>query len=81
MEVPSHVSFLTRTLINLLRNRKDVLALSVELLIDEKYATPNPCPDEIDDESELAEFLAAEQAADTISTLNRIYNTPHGGRS
>lgn len=80
MEVPSHVSFLTRLLINLLRNRKDVLSMSVEILIDQKHANSNSYPDEIDGESELADILAAEQAADQISILNRIYNSPHSGR-
>jgi len=80
MEVPSNVSFLTRLLINLLRKRKDVLALSVEILVDEKSKTSKPCPDFIHDDSELADIIAAETAADTITTLNRIYNSPTNGR-
>ena len=74
MEVPSRVSFLTRLLINLLRNRKDVLALSVELLLPESLEDTSYYDDDIDE-------LLAEEAADTIDTLNRIYNSPHSGRS
>jgi len=54
--------------------------MSVEILIDQKHANSNSYPDEIDGESELADILAAEQAADQISILNRIYNSPHSGR-
>jgi len=76
MEVPSHVSFLTRLLINLLRKRKDVLALSVELLLPKD---PAPIEDTSYYDSDIDELLA-EQAADRISVLNRIYNSPHSGR-
>lgn len=75
MQLPSHVSLLTRILINLLRKQKDVLALTVEILIDEKHSNSNTCPDddEISDQSELADIIAAETAANRIDTLNRIY--------
>jgi len=76
MEVPSNVSFLTRLLINLLRKRKDVLALSVEIVVNNEPKSSAPCPDFIHDDSELADIIAAETAADTIATLNRIYNSP-----
>ena len=77
MDIPSHVSFLTRLLINLLRNRKDVLALSVEILLPEGPQTPEDTSYYDEDIDELL----AEQAANTIDTLNRIYNSPHSGRS
>lgn len=81
MEVPSHVSFLTRLLINLLRKRKDVLALSVEILLPKAHQTSETTEDTSYYDEDIDDLLAAEQAADTISTLNRIYNSPHSGRS
>ena len=73
MHLPSHVSFWTRLLINLLRNRKDVLALTVELIIPENFEPEDTSyyDDDIDE-------LLAEESANTIDTLNRIYNTSHG---
>ena len=61
---------MTRILINLLRKRKDVLCLTVELIIPENTQTPE-IPDYHD--VDLDELLAAE-SADRIDTLNRIYN-------
>tara|TARA_R110002012_G_scaffold101750_1_gene241122 strand:- start:840 stop:1073 length:234 start_codon:yes stop_codon:yes gene_type:complete len=77
MDIPSHVSFLTRLLINLLRNRKDVLALTVEILLPEGPQIPENTSYYDEDIDELL----AEQSANTIDTLNRIYNSPHSGRS
>ena len=81
-EVPSNVSFLTRLLIKILRNRKDVMAMSVEILLPK---TPESNDDAIDKQPPrrtiFAELLAAEQSANTIDKLNRIYNSPHSGRS
>jgi hypothetical protein len=66
MEPLPPVSWITRLLINLLRRRKDVLNLSLELLLPE---------DDFGHDYDLDELLA-EEAADTIDTLNRIYNFP-----
>ena len=74
MQLPSHVSLLTRILINLLRKRKDVLCLTVELLIPENTQTPE-IPDYYDVDLDEQQ---AERSADTIDTLNRIYNSPSG---
>jgi len=68
MQLPSHVSFLTRMLINLLRKRKDVLFLTVELLVPE-----NSEPEDTSYYDDDIDELLAEEAADTIDTLNRIY--------
>lgn len=72
MEPLPPVSWITRLLINLLRRRKDVLSLSLELSLPEESATPE---DGFDYDYDLDELLA-EEAADTIDTLNRIYNFP-----
>jgi len=72
MQLPSHVSFLTRLLINLLRKRADILALSVEILVPENSVTVEDTSYYDDDIDELL----AEEAANTIDTLNRIYNAP-----
>ena len=72
MSLPPHTSFPTRLLINLLLKRKDVLSLSVELLMPENFEPEDTSyyDDDID------ELLAAATAADNIDTLNRIYNAP-----
>ena len=54
-------------LINLLRKRKDVLFLTVELLVPENTSYYDQDIDE----------LFAEEAADRIDTLNRIYKAPN----
>lgn len=77
MEVPSHVSFLTRLLINLLRNRNDVLGLSVEIILPKG----SQIPEDTSYYDEDIDELLAEESANTIDTLNRIYNSPHSGRS
>ena len=81
-EVPSNVSFLTRLLIKILLNRKDVMAMSVEILLPE---IPESNDDAIDrllaEQSAFTELFEAKQAADKIDTLNRIYNTPYSGKS
>ena len=71
MSLPPHTSFPTRLLINLLVKRKDVLALTVELLMPENFEPEDTSyyDDDIDE-------LLAEESADTIDTLNRIYNAP-----
>ena len=68
MEPLPPVSWITRLLINLLRKRKDVLSLSLELLLpesDEDFSCYDD-DDEFDD-------LFSEKTADRIDTLNRIY--------
>ena len=72
MQLPSHVSFLTRMLINLLRKRKDVLFLTVELLVPE-----NSEPENTSYYDQDIDELFAEEAADRIDTLNRIYKAPN----
>ena len=61
-------------LINLLRKRKDVLFLTVELLVPENSEPEDTSyyDDDIDD------LLAAAAAANNIDTLNRIYNASQG---
>ena len=71
MSLPPHTSFPTRLLINLLVKRKDVLSLTVELLGPE-ISDPEDTSYYDDDIDELL----AEESADTIDTLNRIYNAP-----
>ena len=61
---------MTRILINLLRKRKDVLCLTVELLVPENAQTPE-IPDYYDVDLDEQQ---AEQSANTIDTLNRIYH-------
>ena len=72
MEPLPPVSWITRLLINLLSKRKDVLSLSLELLLPEDSVTTEDTSYYDDDIDELL----AEEAADTIDTLNRIYNAP-----
>ena len=69
MEPLPPVSWITRLLINLLRKRQDVLSLSLELLLPESPEDTSYYDDDIDE-------LLAEEAADNIDTLNRIYNAP-----
>ena len=71
MSLPPHTSFPTRLLINLLVKRKDVLSLTVELLGPE-----NSEPEDTDYYDDDIDELLAEESADTIDTLNRIYNAP-----
>ena len=66
MEPLPPVSWITRLLINLLRKRKDVLSLSLELLLPESPEDTSYYDDDIDE-------LLAEESADRIDTLNRIY--------
>jgi len=66
MEPLPPVSLITRLLINLLRNRQDVLSLSLELLLPESPEDTSYYDDDIDE-------LLAEESADNIDTLNRIY--------
>ena len=76
MEPLPPVSWITRLLINLLRKRKDVLSLSLELLLpesDEDFSC-------YDDDDELDELLADAAAADNIDTLNRIYKASSSGQ-
>ena len=61
---------MTRLLINLLRKRKDVLSLSLELLLPETPEDTSYYDDDIDE-------LLAEESADRINTLNRIYKSPN----
>ena len=71
MHLPPHTPLLTRLLINLLRKRKDVLSLTVELLVPE-----NSEPEDTDYYDDDIDELLAEESADRIDTLNRIYNAP-----
>ena len=73
MEPLPPVSWITRLLINLLRKRKDVLSLSLELLLPESPEDTSYYDDDID------ELLAAE-SADRIDTLNRIYKASSSGQ-
>ena len=66
---------MTRILINLLRKRKDVLSLTVELIIPDHIPTPE---DTSYYDEDIDELLAATAAADNIDTLNRIYNASQG---
>ena len=70
MEPLPPVSWITRLLINLLRKRKDVLSLSLELLLPESPEDTSYYDDDIDE-------LLAEESADRINTLNRIYKAPN----
>ena len=69
MEPLPPVSLITRLLINLLRKRQDVLSLSLELLLPEDSVTPENTSYYDDDIDELL----AEESANRIDTLNRIY--------
>lgn len=71
MHLPPHTPLLTRLLINLLSKRKDVLALTVELLVPEDSE-----PEDTDYYDDDINELLAEESADRIDTLNRIYNAP-----
>ncbi len=64
-------------LINLLRKRKDVLALTVELIVPDDVPTPE---DTSYYDQDIDELLA-EESANRIDTLNRIYNSDQCGRS
>ena len=75
MEPLPPVSWITRLLINLLRKRKDVLSLSLELLLPESSEDIF----DYDDDDEFDEVLAAE-SADRIDTLNRIYKASSSGQ-
>ena len=70
MEPLPPVSWITRLLINLLRKRKDVLSLSLELLLPESPEDTSYYDDDIDE-------LLAEESANRIDTLNRIYKAPN----
>ena len=70
MEPLPPVSWITRLLINLLRKRKDVLSLSLELLLPETPEDTSYYDDDIDE-------LLAEESANRIDTLNRIYKAPN----
>ncbi len=76
MQLPSHVSFLTRLLINLLRKRSDVLTLTVELIVPDDVPTPE---DTSYYDQDIDELLA-EESADRIDTLNRIYKASSSGQ-
>ena len=73
MEPLPPVSLITRLLINLLRKRQDVLSLSLELLLPEDSVTPEDTDYYDDDIDELL----AEESANRIDTLNRIYKAPN----
>ena len=73
MEPLPPVSWITRLLINLLRKRKDVLSLSLELLLPESPEDTSYYDDDIDE-------LLAEESADRIDTLNRIYKASSSGQ-
>ena len=73
MEPLPPVSLITRLLINLLRKRQDVLSLSLELLLPEDSVTLEDTDYYDDDIDELL----AEESADRIDTLNRIYKAPN----
>lgn len=75
MQLPSHVSLLTRILINLLRKRKDVLCLTVELLVPE-----NSQPENTSYYDDNIDKLFAEESANRIDTLNRIFKAPSSGQ-
>ena len=76
MEPLPPVSWITRLLINLLRKRQDVLSLSLELLLPEDSVTPEDTSYYDDDIDELL----AEESADRIDILNRIYKTSSSGQ-
>ncbi len=63
-------------LINLLRKRKDVLSLTVELIVPDHVPTPEDTSYYDDDIDELL----AEESADRIDTLNRIYKASSSGQ-
>ncbi len=63
-------------LINLLRKRKDVLSLTVELIVPDHVPTTEDTSYYDDDIDELL----AEESADRIDTLNRIYKASSSGQ-